>query len=134
MDSIVSNNRESSNTVDGIKKKVKPSVTIEEVDHLSSVAKVNVLSKVYSRVRANSPVDRNGKGIKRIWQEIHESHSSTPYKPGRTERYKIPKHTLHKYLRKRYPGRICEIIMHQFKFPTSFNLDEYCEVIQNWVF
>jgi len=24
--------------------------------------------------------------------------------------------------------------LHTFKFPAHFNLDEYCEYIQNWIF
>lgn len=33
---------------------------VSEADQLSDTAKVNVLSKLYLRQRANSPVDRNG--------------------------------------------------------------------------
>ena len=50
------------------------------------------------------------------------------------DKVRISKSSLYKYLRVRYPNRFSQIVLHLFKFPSNFDLDEYCELIQDWVF
>ena len=69
----------------------------------------------------------------RIWKEIIEGSVNPQIKQSRTDRHRVPKQNLYKYLQRRYTNRATGIIMHSFKFPATLNLNEYCTVIENWI-
>ena len=50
------------------------------------------------------------------------------------EKQRCQKQNLVRYLRKRYDQRMTDIIIMMFHFPNQFVLDEYVEIVQNWVF
>ena len=50
------------------------------------------------------------------------------------EKQRCQKQNLVRYLRKRYDQRMTDIIVMMFHFPNQFILDEYVEIVQNWVF
>ena len=103
-------------------------------DEVTQKGNLHVLKKLFSWKNANSPLDRKSQEMNLIWQSIIEANSSVPIKLSRAEKHKVPKQNLQKYLSRRYSNRVCEIILQTFKFPVNFNLEEYTELIQNWIY
>jgi len=105
----------------------------DDISQNKTVEKVSALMMLFTKQRVNDPVDRNSVEIRQIWNSLVESMNSSPSKV-KPEKIRCPKHNLQKYLSKRYGKVNADIICTVFKLPGSFNLDEYCEVIQDWIF
>ena len=76
-------------------------------------------------------LNRQDPGLKRIFGEISEhDFSAQKLKP---EKLKIQRQQILKYLRKRYPVRLCEKILLNFDFPIKCTFHDYCKAIEDYI-